>query len=379
MPVVCAALAPLPPAGAAEPGPEALWKKIAPYFRPPPKYAGDFGDFRSPLFFYDGRPVQNAQDWQKRRQEILKIWHDLMGPWPTIIEKSQVEILSQTRRENFTQYKVRFAITPHHRTEGYLLVPDGKGPLPAVLAVWYNAEGGIGGGNYAFVDYAYQLARRSFVTLSVGLNDKGQDEVTIPPQIGIPLQPLSGLAYIAANCYHVLASRPEVDPDRVGIVGHSYGAKWSMFAACLYDKFACAAFSDGGIVFDESRSNVNYWHPLYLGYDSSYQPGTKHPEMPGPGQPRRGAYRRMIEEGRQLHELHALMAPRPFLVSGGAEDPLSRWRALNHTVAVNKLLGYEHRVAMTSRPEHQGNQDSNEIIYLFFEYFLKYRGIERKS
>ena len=47
----------------------------------------------------------------------------------------------------------------------------------------------------------------------------------------------------------------------------------------------------------------------------------------------------MIEDGRDLHELHALMAPRPFLVSGGSEDPPERWKALNHAVAVNKLLG----------------------------------------
>ena len=46
------------------------------------------------------------------------------------------------------------------------------------------------------------------------------------------------------------------------------------------------------------------------------------------------------------------MAPRPFLVSGGSEDPPERWRALNHAVAVNKLLGYEDRVAMTNRPGH---------------------------
>ena len=42
------------------------------------------------------------------------------------------------------------------------------------------------------------------------------------------------------------------------------------------------------------------------------------------------------------------MAPRPFLVSGGAEDPPKRWAVLNHLVALNKLLGVEDRVAMTA-------------------------------
>ena len=47
----------------------------------------------------------------------------------------------------------------------------------------------------------------------------------------------------------------------------------------------------------------------------------------------------MMETGRNLQELHALMAPRPFLVSGGSEDRSVRWKTLNHAIAVNNLLG----------------------------------------
>jgi len=79
----------------------------------------------------------------------------------------------------------------------------------------------------------------------------------------------------------------------------------------------------------------------------------------------------LINEGYNLHELHALMAPRPFLVSGGAEDPLMRWGALSMTVAVNEFLGYKNRVAMTNRIKHEPNDESNGLAYLFFEYFLK--------
>jgi len=77
---------------------------------------------------------------------------------------------------------------------------------------------------------------------------------------------------------------------------------------------------------------------------------------------------------RDLVELHALMAPRPFLVSGGTADLPERWAALNHAVAVNKLLGYENRVAMTNREGHAPTQESNEQVYRFFEWGL---GTER--
>ena len=140
-----------------------------------------------------------------------------------------------------------------------------------------------------------------------------------------------------------------------------------MFASCLDERFACAVWSDPGIVFDEGRANINYWEPWYLGYEADRQ---RERGIPSESNPRTGAYKKMIERGHDLHELHALMAPRPFLVSGGAEDPAKRWQALNHTVAVNKVLGYKNRVAMTNRAGHAPTQESNEQIYAFFEHFL---------
>src|ERR1019366_683861 len=120
------------------------------------------------------------------------------------------------------------------------------------------------------------------------------------------------------------------------------------FASCLYERFACAVWSDPGIIFDERNrrkenpgGSVNYWDVWYLGFE-------------------------LGEAGHDLVELHALMAPRPFLVSGGTGDMPERWPALNHAVAVNRLLGYENRVAMTNRKEHGPSEKDNEQVYRFF-------------
>ena len=43
----------------------------------------------------------------------------------------------------------------------------------------------------------------------------------------------------------------------------------------------------------------------------------------------------------------------------------------NHAIAVDKLLGYDNRVAMTNRKEHSLNPESMEQVCLFFEHFLK--------
>ena len=61
------------------------------------------------------------------------------------------------------------------------------------------------------------------------------------------------------------------------------------------------------------------------------------PGVPTKDNPRTGAYKELFETGHDLHEVQALMAPRPFLVSGGFEDPPARWPALNRVVEVNEL------------------------------------------
>ena len=339
--------------------------EIAPYFSPPPEFAGDYGDYDSPLQFRDGSCVKTPEEWQARRKEILEYWHGVMGPWPPLLEKPRIDRLEQKTRDGFTQYLVRIDIAPNDQTtDGYLLIPTGDGPFPAVIVPYYDAETGAGLGK-ELRDFGYQLTKRGFVSLSIGSPGGSARE---PDTGDAQCQPLSFHAYMAANCHRALARLPEVDADRIGIVGHSYGGKWAMFASCLYDEFACAAWSDPGIVFDETRPNVNYWDRWYLGK----VPGTeREPGMPTEKNPRTGAYKRIIEQGHDLHELHALMCPRPFLVSGGAEDRPPRWKALNHSIAVNRLLGFTHRVAMSNRDGHAPTPESNEIIYRFFEHFLK--------
>lgn len=353
--------------------PEAV--EIESYFAPPTAWRNNTGDYHSPLQFADGRKVQSPVEWKRRRAEIANRWEVLLGKWPPLITQPDVEILATTQRENFTQHQVRFQWTPNETTLnettiGYLLVPDGDGPHPAVLTVYYEPETAIGLGK-PNRDFAVQLAKRGFVTLSIGTTEATAAKTysLYHPSIdNATVQPLSMLAYAAANAWYVLASREEVDTDRIGIVGHSFGGKWAMFASCLFDKFACAVWSDPGIVFDESRSSVNYWEPWYLGY---------HPKpwrqrgLITADNPARGLYPELVSAGRNLHELHALMAPRPFLVSGGSEDPPQRWQALNRTIEVNRVLGYENRVAMSNRPEHAPNRESNEIVYAFFEKFLQ--------
>jgi hypothetical protein len=117
----------------------------------------------------------------------------------------------------------------------------------------------------------------------------------------------------------------------------------------------------------DTHPSVNYWEPWYLGWHP--HPRRKRGIITGEN-PALGLYPRLLKEGRDLHELHALLAPRPFFVSGGEVDPPDRWKALNHLVKINESLGFKNRVGMANRPDHSPNAASNALVYAFFEHFL---------
>ncbi len=347
------------------------WRELAPFFTPPEEFQGTFGDYRSVLNFDDGSPVRTAEDWPRRREEILRYWRGVLGPWPELVDKPRIKFTKLDHVESFSRHEIEIEVAQDRFVaRQYLLIPDGKGPFPAVVVPWYNAEdsAGLTEKQRGRVDFGYQLAKRGFVALCIG--EVGP--VRSPTVEAGGTQPLSYLAYAAANGCNALANLPQVDEQRVGIIGHSFGGKWAMFASCLHQRFACAVWVDPGIVWNEKDANANYWEKWYLGYDLS-QPADKQraPGIPDRARPRTGAYKRLVAEGHDLHELHALMAPRPFLVSGGAQDRPSHWVALNHAIEVNKRLGHTERVAMTMRDGHSPTAESNAQAFAFLEHFLK--------
>ena len=181
----------------------AIWNKISAFFSPPAELKNKPGEYSSPLKFYDGRVVKTSEDWKKRRDEILVRWNGMMGTWPALIKDQKIEIIESTHKEGYTKNRIRFYWLPNEKTEGYLLIPDGEGKKSAVITVYYEPETAIGEGE-ANHDFALQLTKRGFVTLSIGTKQttKARTYAMYYPGIeNAKIQPLSTLAYAAANAW----------------------------------------------------------------------------------------------------------------------------------------------------------------------------------
>lgn len=124
---------------------------------------------------------------------------NLIGHLPAIITNQKLEIIKTTEREDFKQHLVRFYWTPLEQTYGYLLEPNKKGKHPAVITVFYEPETAIGWGGKANRDFAYQLTKRGFVTLSL--------ELDRPPKIRLTLSITRLLTTPLCNLFQYLLMR----------------------------------------------------------------------------------------------------------------------------------------------------------------------------
>src|SRR5207244_8566591 len=120
-----------------------------------------------------GSMGQTPADWARRRAEILKTWQRRLGSWPPLVERPLLKRLEKVERDGYTQYRVQVQISPEGKSvDGYLLIPKGPGPFPAVVVPFYEpltsiGEGAKGRGRGTH-DYGVQLVKRGFVTLSIG-------------------------------------------------------------------------------------------------------------------------------------------------------------------------------------------------------------------
>ena len=92
----------------------------------------DYANRSSLSLSYLSRNWPDIEQWRIRGRAKM---HELLS-YETDATPLDEEILDTVKHEGYTQYLVRYSITPNRKTEAFLLIPDGlKEPVPAVLAL----------------------------------------------------------------------------------------------------------------------------------------------------------------------------------------------------------------------------------------------------
>ena len=310
----------------------------------------DTGYFEPLLTADDGTPITTLVQWRVKRASIQQRWLDFLGPMPAR-PAIKLEVLSETVVEGCRRVRVRYECEPEQFVEAYVLYPEPLGSLPKPAVVAFHSTttetidevAGVKGRDSRAI--GLQLAREGFVVICPQCflwQDPALDydqavakfQARNPGALGMRKMLNDGQAAV-----DVLCSLPEVDPSRIGAVGHSLGAKETLYLAAFDERIRAAVASEGGI----GLGFTNWHDPWYLGR------GIQAPEFK-----------------LNHHQLLALIAPRAFLVLAGESGPATMsvadgdrcWPHLDAAKPVYQLYGnparlglYNHRQGHTIPPE----------------------------
>ena len=214
-------------------------------------------------------PIATAQEWQRRREHILSNMQLVMGPLPaSVTAPFEITVSERVDCGRYERRKISFLAEPQDRLTGYLLVPHGAKPRPAVLCLHQTVKIGaaepVGLGGRPTLRYAQELAERGYVTLAVDYPNFGEYQCDVYAR-GYASATMKGIAN-HRRAVDLLCSMDEVDPARIGVIGHSLGGHNSLFVAAFDQRIACAVTSCGFCSFPRyMQGNLAGWsHQGYM-------------------------------------------------------------------------------------------------------------------
>lgn len=183
--------------------------------------------------------LRNLGEWQEQRARLRQNLERAWGGFPTTQAPLQPRILETLDRPRYTIEKIIFQTLPGVWMTANAWIPKTGGRHPAVLCVHGHWAG-------AKQDAHVQARSAGLATLGyfvLAVDAFGAGERAIGKELGEyhgemtaatlwPIgRPLSGIqVYENSRAVDYLCSRPEVDPDRIGITGASGGGNQSMYA-----------------------------------------------------------------------------------------------------------------------------------------------------
>lgn len=309
--------------------------------------------------------IKTPGDWAKRRADILANMQLVMGPLPDASKKVplDVQITEEVMEEKYVRKKLTFVAEPGDRVPAYLLIPrERKGKLPAMLCLHQTIALGkaepAGLGKDENKQYAKQLAERGYVTLAPDYPNFG-DYKCDPYKLGYASATMKGI-WNHQRAVDLLMAWPEVDGERIGVIGHSLGGHNSLFVAAFDERIKCVVSSCGFCSF-----------PTYYGGDlkgwshNGYMPRIK---TEYDLKPERMPF--------DFTEIIAALAPRPFMACAPVRDNNFDVQGVKDCMAAARpvygLFGATDRLA-AQYPDcaHDFPPEVRQIAYAWLDRWLK--------
>jgi hypothetical protein len=335
--------------------------------------------------------VKTLDDWKARKEVLRRRYLDLIRDSEKPAKPPLDLVVHETVDVDgvYLRKLISYNVEADERARAYLAIPVGlKGPAPAVVTLHgtyprgKDQEAGlVGAPEKAFLD---QLARRGYVVISPdhfvagdrtppeGPYDTGRFYEKHPKWTAV-----GKAAYEGSIAIDVLQSLPEVDPGRIGVMGHSLGGHGSYFLAAYDPRIKVAISNSSGAPF-RYNSKVEAWARdrwyVYL-------------------KPMRENLLKGILPPIDMHEIMALISPRPYLDLCALNDRIAgdppelagmtyrqRNLMLMKVMDVYELEGAPQNFAYYTHGQgHSVPYEARQLMYGWLDKHLKGEGATRSS
>jgi cephalosporin-C deacetylase-like acetyl esterase len=300
-------------------------------------------------------PDRRAEFWKKADASSLERWKETTKFYRGYIGDEVIGRVSDTRlppnprsrlvldQPKFTGYEVMLDVWPEVFAYGILLLPKDRKPdeRRPVVVCQHGLEGRPSDVADPKVDtpfyhhFAANLAEEGFVVFAPQNPYIGHDRFRMIQRLGHPLK-LALFSFILGQHEQLLdwlAEQPFVDPQRIGFYGLSYGGKTAVRVPPLLDRYALSICS--------GDFNEWVWKTTTVVAPQSYLLTVEY-----------DMYEFDFANTVNYSDLANLMAPRPFMVERGHDDP----------VGVDEWVSYEY-AAVRRFYDKVGIPDKTEIEF----------------
>jgi len=330
-------------------------------------------------------PVSSVDEWEQKAAALKELYGMTLGRAPyTHAIDFDIDVSGETDCGDYVKRDVVYNTGPHERITAYMLIPKSAvGRTPAVLCLHQT----IGMGKEQIIGndptpvgqdlaIALHLVKRGFITFAYDLLAAGERCYpglepfdTAPFYKKYPEWSVRGKdLYDVARAIDVLQTMPEVDPDRIGSIGHSQGGGNTIHAMAVESRIKAGV------------SNCGIW-PCRIAKNPYGEART----VWWVGRP---ALRPFCLTGKpfpsQIQELMALAAPRALMNISALNDCQYSVEEKNLTAPafenmaqnirkVFRLYGRESAFAsITHLNGHSFNEEQRHHAYSFLDRHLKY-------
>ena len=355
------------------------------FMRNLPVYADSLiADLTYPLA-WGNSDIRDFDVWKQKARD--KVFDCMLAPPPAPANGYDVKVLYEEQRDGYKARKLEIRLSRYYTVPAYLLIPDGKGPFPAVnvlhdhgahlfigkekvirplacedSVVVKDAEEWVK--NYEGQYFGDYLAQHGYVVFSSDApmwGERGQKEGPRRDRYdmiagnmmmyGIDLSAYMTFDDIRATDY--LASLPEVDSLRIGCTGWSMGAYRAWMLSALSDHIKAGAAVCWMVTTDEQLS-FRYSRTENGGFANC---------LPG--------LRRWLD----YPHVASIACPKPMLFINGSQDKLfpvagvKKAFQIMHEVWDSQGVGDRIETELWEMP-HSCGLRSQQRVLLFFQKYL---------